>query len=117
MIICLLSFCHNNTYLKCTLHNIMININQLDSSLHSRLSSRRIPYETYLLSDGSAIIIVSVRTSKFSASIPYCIREHDDNVYVLMPELTVIKPTINAALSVIVSDVRSIEMKFSRWKK
>lgn len=96
----------------------MISTAALDSYLKSRLHSRMIPFETYTFADGNAVIIVSLRSSRFSVSIPYMIHYIDEKVYRLVTPLTFYdEPSLSSAISKLTLDMRKLEVKFHKWKK
>lgn len=96
-----------------------INQEALNTSLKSRLHARMIQYSAYTFDDGSAAVLITLRTNAFSVQVPYSLRydEVDDIIIAATPRETFNTPTVNDAVAKIVKDVRMIEVKFARWKR
>jgi hypothetical protein len=94
----------------------MITANQLDAALKSRLASRLIPYETFMLADGTGIINVTAKTRKFSISVSYIVRQVDDRVFMSSTDMSGDYPSLQSAISALITEFRRIESRFSAYR-
>lgn len=95
----------------------MINQGELSSSLKSRLHSRMIPFETYIFANGAANILVTLKSNRFSVTVPYLIDFEDDQFYLVTPNDQINVSSVTEAVGKLVLDVRRIEVKFHKWQK
>ena len=94
----------------------MITASQLDAALRSRLASRLIPYETFMLADGTGVINVTAKTRKFSVVVSYTVREVDDRIILATTDITSDHSTLQSAISALISEFRHIESRFSAYR-
>lgn len=94
-----------------------INQEELNTALKSRLHSRMIQYSAFTFADGSASVIVTLRTTTFNVNIPYLLSVDGDMIAMSTHSATLYAPTVNDAIGKLVKEMRTMEVKFSRWKK
>lgn len=83
----------------------------------SQLHARMINYDLFYFESGSVCVIIKVRSTKLSISLPYIIEKHADEIIVSSPERQWALPldNENKAVQLIVRDVRKEEVKFNKF--
>jgi len=92
-----------------------MNISKIKTSLHSRLSSRRVHYDCFVFVDGSVVVITYMQGQRASMSLPYTIKPTSDGNIILssFDKSNEVKSE-QTAVSLIINDLKR---KMGRFKQ
>lgn len=92
-----------------------LNIEELKSSLRSRLAARRINYNLFIFDGHAATVLGKLRGIKLSIDVPYSIVKEGNILKVSGFSWTKEAESEDQAVGIIVRNIRKNEMRFNKY--